>query len=97
MAGAAIAVRGIVKDFGTGQTAVRALHGIDAEVFPGELTYLVGESGSGKTTLISIIAGILFPSQGSVSVFGTEIYELGRMRWSPSASPTSASSSSSTI
>jgi putative ABC transport system ATP-binding protein len=76
MAGAAIAVRGIVKDFGTGQTAVRALHGIDAEVFPGELTYLVGESGSGKTTLISIIAGILFPSQGSVSVFGTEIYEL---------------------
>ena len=77
MAGAAIAVRGIVKDFGTGQTAVRALHGIDAEVFPGELTYLVGESGSGKTTLISIIAGILYPSQGSVSVFGTEIYELG--------------------
>ena len=77
MAEPAISVRGIVKDFGAGQTAVRALHGIDAEVYPGELTYLVGESGSGKTTLISIIAGILYPSEGSVCVFGTEIYELG--------------------
>ncbi len=77
MADPAISVRGIVKDFGSGQTAVRALHGIDADVFPGELTYLVGESGSGKTTLISIIAGILYPSEGSVCVFGTEIYALG--------------------
>ncbi len=75
---AAISVRGIVKDFGSGQTAVRALHGIDAEIFPGELTYLVGESGSGKTTLISIIAGILYPSQGSVRVFGTETYDLSQ-------------------
>jgi putative ABC transport system ATP-binding protein len=74
----AISVHGIVKDFGAGQTAVRALHGIDADVYPGELTYLVGESGSGKTTLISIIAGILFPSEGSVCVFGTEIYDLGQ-------------------
>jgi putative ABC transport system ATP-binding protein len=78
MSDAAISVRGIVKDFGAGQTVVRALHGIDADVYPGELTYLVGESGSGKTTLISIIAGILFPSDGSVRVFGTEIYDLGQ-------------------
>jgi putative ABC transport system ATP-binding protein len=74
----AISVRGIIKDFGSGQTTVRALHGIDANVYPGELTYLVGESGSGKTTLISIIAGILYPSEGSVCVFGTEIYDLGQ-------------------
>lgn len=72
----AISVRGIVKDFGSGQTRVRALHGIDAEIYPGELTYLVGESGSGKTTLISIIAGILYPTEGTVCVFGTEIYDL---------------------
>ena len=74
----AISVRGIVKDFGSGETRVRALHGIDIDVFPGELTYLVGESGSGKTTLISIIAGILYPTQGSVRVFGNEIYDLSR-------------------
>jgi putative ABC transport system ATP-binding protein len=72
----AISVRQIVKDFGHGETAVRALHGIDVDIMPGELTYLVGESGSGKTTLISIIAGILYPSTGSVCVFGTEIYDL---------------------
>jgi putative ABC transport system ATP-binding protein len=72
----AITVRGVVKDFGKGDTRVRALHGIDIDVMPGELTYLVGESGSGKTTLISIIAGILYPTEGTVSVFGTEIYDL---------------------
>jgi putative ABC transport system ATP-binding protein len=72
----AISVRGIVKDFGSGETRVRALHGIDVDVYPGELTYLVGESGSGKTTLISIIAGILYPSEGAVCVFDTPIYEL---------------------
>ncbi|HEX9946177.1 MAG TPA: ABC transporter ATP-binding protein [Allosphingosinicella sp.] len=74
----AISVRGIVKDFGNGETRVRALHGIDIDVFPGELTYLVGESGSGKTTLISIVAGILYPTQGSVRVFGSEIYDLSK-------------------
>jgi putative ABC transport system ATP-binding protein len=72
----AISVRGVLKDFGGGETRVRALHGIDVDVYPGELTYLVGESGSGKTTLISIIAGILYPSEGAVSVFDTPIYDL---------------------
>jgi putative ABC transport system ATP-binding protein len=76
VADAAITVRGVVKDFGSGGTKVRALHGIDAEVRPGELTFLVGESGSGKTTLISIIAGIMYPTEGTVRVFGTEIYDL---------------------
>jgi putative ABC transport system ATP-binding protein len=76
MADPAISVRGVVKDFGAGQTRVRALHGITSDIYPGELTYLVGESGSGKTTLISIIAGILYPTEGSVCVFGTEIYDL---------------------
>jgi putative ABC transport system ATP-binding protein len=74
----AISVRGIVKDFGSGDMRVRALHGIDIDVFPGELTYLVGESGSGKTTLISIIAGILYPTEGRVRVFGSEIYDLSK-------------------
>lgn len=72
----AIAVRGIVKDFPVGDRSVRVLHGIDADIRAGELTYLIGESGSGKTTLISIIAGILYPNQGAVSVFGTDLYSL---------------------
>nr|WP_276616393.1 ABC transporter ATP-binding protein [Sphingomonas sp. SFZ2018-12] len=52
------------------------MHDISVDVKSGELTYLVGESGSGKTTLISIIAGILYPTEGQVNVFGTDIYRL---------------------
>ncbi len=73
---AAISVRDIVRDFEAGQQTIRVLHGIDIDVFPGELTYIVGESGSGKTTLISIMCGILWPTKGSVEVFGTDIYSL---------------------
>jgi putative ABC transport system ATP-binding protein len=55
---------------------LRVLHGIDLDIQAGQLTYLVGESGSGKTTLISIIAGILYPTDGRVRVFGSDIYAL---------------------
>ncbi len=72
----AIRITGVAKDFPVGDGKIRVLHGIDVAIRSGELTYLVGESGSGKTTLISIIAGILFPSEGSVEVFGTDIYGL---------------------
>jgi putative ABC transport system ATP-binding protein len=73
---AAICARGIVRDFEAGQTTIRVLHGIDTDIRPGELTYVVGESGSGKTTLISIMCGILYPTEGEVKVFGTDIYKL---------------------
>ncbi|MCM8558378.1 ABC transporter ATP-binding protein [Sphingomicrobium sediminis] len=73
---AAISARAIVRDFEAGQQTIRVLHGIDLDVKKGELTYLVGESGSGKTTMISIMCGILWPTEGSVEVFGTDIYAL---------------------
>ncbi|KLI63020.1 ABC transporter ATP-binding protein [Aurantiacibacter marinus] len=71
-----MSARNISRDFEAGQETIRVLHGIDLDVCPGELTYLVGESGSGKTTLISIMCGILWPTEGSVEVFGTDIYGL---------------------
>lgn len=73
---AAISVTGIARDFEAGGQVLRVLHGIDLDIRAGELTYLVGESGSGKTTLISIMAGILWPTEGCVRVFGTDIYAL---------------------
>jgi putative ABC transport system ATP-binding protein len=73
---AAICARGITRDFEAGQTTIRVLHGIDADIRSGEMTYVVGESGSGKTTLISIMCGILYPTEGEVKVFGTDIYKL---------------------
>jgi putative ABC transport system ATP-binding protein len=73
---AAICARGITRDFEAGQTTIRVLHGIDTDIKSGEMTYVVGESGSGKTTLISIMCGILYPTEGEVKVFGTDIYKL---------------------
>jgi putative ABC transport system ATP-binding protein len=72
----AIRARNISRDFQAGQDTIRVLHNIDRDVCPGELTYLVGESGSGKTTMISIMCGILWPTEGDVQVFGTDIYDL---------------------
>ena len=76
-ASAAISTRAVTRDFTAGDTTITVLHGIDLDVRAGEMTFLVGESGSGKTTLISIMCGILWPTQGKVQVFGTDIYALG--------------------
>ena len=72
----AICARNIARDFQSGQQTIRVLHDIDVDIEPGKMTYLVGESGSGKTTLISIMCGILWPTDGEVKVFGTDIYRL---------------------
>ncbi len=72
----AITTRGVTRDFQSGSQTITVLHGIDTEIRAGELTYVVGESGSGKTTLISIMCGILWPTEGEVTVFGTDIYDL---------------------
>ncbi len=72
----AIEIQDVVKEFGSGGQQVRVLHGISTKIRSGELTYLVGESGSGKTTLISIVAGILYPTKGGITVFGKDIYGL---------------------
>jgi putative ABC transport system ATP-binding protein len=66
-----VACRGVEKEFGSGETRTRVLHGIDVDIGCGALTLLVGPSGCGKTTLISIIAGLLDPTAGDVTLFGT--------------------------
>lgn len=66
-----VSCRDVVKEFGDGESRTRVLHGINADVYGSELTLLVGPSGCGKTTLISIIAGLLYPTDGDVVLFGT--------------------------
>jgi putative ABC transport system ATP-binding protein len=58
----------VTKTFGSENTAVQALRGINLEVRAGELMMLVGPSGCGKTTLISVIAGVLNRDSGECSV-----------------------------
>lgn len=72
----AVSCRGVTKEFGSGDARVQALRGVDMEVRPGEMTLLVGPSGCGKTTLISIIAGLLDPTAGEVTVLGHNLRRL---------------------
>lgn len=67
---------GIVQQYGTGETAVRALDGIDLEVRPGELVAVMGASGSGKSSLLSIAGGLAKPTSGTVEVEGTDLAAL---------------------
>ncbi|MFO0813949.1 MAG: ABC transporter ATP-binding protein [Gemmatales bacterium] len=75
---ARIAVRcqGLTKEYGTGDNKVMALSGIDVDINYGEMTLLVGPSGCGKTTLISIIAGLLNPTSGTIQVLDQELTKI---------------------
>src|SRR5499433_1859693 len=66
----AISCRGVQKHFGD-RTRVQALRGVDFEARLGDLTFIVGPSGCGKTTLLSVITGLLDPSDGEVELFGS--------------------------
>ncbi|CFX60036.1 ABC transporter [Candidatus Filomicrobium marinum] len=63
--------KGIVKELGRGAGKVVAVKGVDLSLVPGELTLLMGPSGSGKTTLLSILGCIMTPTEGSLTVAGT--------------------------
>ncbi len=72
----AVECRGIKKSFGQGDAQIQVLRGIDLEVAYGEMSLLVGPSGCGKTTLISIIAGLLDPTEGEILLLGRKLNEL---------------------
>jgi putative ABC transport system ATP-binding protein len=72
----AVWCRGVTKDYSTGGDVVRALRGVDVTIPYGEMTLLVGPSGCGKTTLISIMAGLLDPTEGDVALLGKERRDL---------------------
>lgn len=72
----AVVCRGVKKAFGSGNTRLEVLRGVDLEARYGELTFLLGPSGSGKTTLLSIIAGLLHHDGGNVQVLGQDLAKL---------------------
>ncbi len=62
--------RGLSKVYRTGEIEVRALSGVDLDVFSGEFIVLLGASGSGKSTLLNILGGLDTPTTGEVSFGG---------------------------
>jgi putative ABC transport system ATP-binding protein len=77
----AVCCRGLTREFGAGPDRVRALRGVELEARLGELTLLAGPSGCGKTTLLCIVAGLLEPTAGAVTVLGADLAGLsGRQK-----------------
>ena len=64
------------KIYGSGDTEVRALDGVNICVENGEFVAIVGTSGSGKSTLLHMLGGLDRPTSGSVTVDGKNIFEL---------------------
>ncbi len=72
----AVQCHGVIKEFGSGQTKIQVLRGVEFSARFGEITFLVGPSGCGKTTLISVLAGLLTPEAGEVEVLGKSLRRL---------------------
>jgi putative ABC transport system ATP-binding protein len=76
VSGLAVACRRVVHIYRAEAGDVVALAGVDLTIAPGEMLALVGPSGSGKSTLIALLAGLMRPSAGRISI-GT--YDIGKL------------------
>ena len=60
----AIAIRDVVKRYGSGAKANQVIHGVNAEIADGEFVVIVGPSGCGKSTVLRIASGLLDGATG---------------------------------
>ena len=70
-------VRGLTKVYGTGEAEVRALAGVDLDLYAGELVVLLGPSGSGKTTLLNNLGGLDVPTEGDLFYHEVDLTRAG--------------------
>ena len=73
---AILETHGLRKVYGSGDTEVRALDGVDLAVEKGEFAAVVGTSGSGKSTLLHMLGGLDRPTSGTVTVDGRDLSSL---------------------
>ena len=77
MTGKGIRIEGIKKRYGSGDTAVDALKGVDMQVTPGEVVGLIGPSGSGKSTMLKCLGAVIEPTAGRMTIGDDRIYDDG--------------------
>jgi putative ABC transport system ATP-binding protein len=73
MTAAALEVRSVVKTYQSGAGTVNAVDDVSFELRRGEFVALVGPSGSGKTTMLAMLAALLRPTAGGITVDGQEL------------------------
>ena len=66
----------LTKDYGSGDTAVRALDGVNIQVESGELVAVMGPSGCGKSTLLQLLGGLDAPTSGKIWLENTDLATL---------------------
>ncbi|GAA1319215.1 ABC transporter ATP-binding protein [Leucobacter albus] len=66
----ALEITGVTRQFGTGDSLVRAVSGVDIVIERGEVVALLGPNGAGKTTLLDMVLGLSDPDEGSIRVLG---------------------------
>ncbi len=69
----AVALDGVGRVFGSGQTAVTAIGSVTARVRNGRFVAILGPSGCGKSTLLDLVAGLQRPSSGTISINGNVV------------------------
>jgi putative ABC transport system ATP-binding protein len=68
-------IEGLKKQYGSGETLVDALKGVDMQVAPGEVVGLIGPSGSGKSTLLKCLGAVIEPSSGRMTLGDLVIFD----------------------
>ncbi len=71
-----VSAHNLERTFSFGSEQIRAIYGIDLEVFSGQLLVITGRSGSGKTTLLNLLAGLDRATSGTVYVQGQDLSKL---------------------
>ncbi len=70
-----IQVKNLYKLYQVGESYVKALNGVDLEIYKGEFCAIVGTSGSGKSTLLNMLAGLEKPTRGEIIIAGEHMEE----------------------
>ncbi|XP_032312874.1 ATP-binding cassette sub-family A member 10 isoform X1 [Camelus ferus] len=75
----AIRIRNVKKEYNGKPEKVEALQGIFLDIYEGQITAILGHSGAGKSTLLNILSGLSVCTEGSTTIYNTQLSEITKM------------------